>query len=183
MRSPHRPSVCGVVGLGLLAVVGCGSKSATPEASSSAFLPIPACGGTAQVFGSTSVGYFNGDTVAVQATLGSSTSVTVFVEDSGSGALLTWKTTWPSSDGGANLTPIGGPNDATFTFPMGASTLATMVPGNVDVVSATNPADVSGAGPGGQINENVTFSTNSFQLSGSVTSPYCQITSAATTSP
>ena len=183
MRSPHRSSACGVLGLGLLSLVGCGSKSTTPDASSSAFLPIPACGGSAQITGITPVGYFNGDSVAVQATLGGSTSIAVFVADSGSGALLTWQTTWPSSDGGANLAPITESNDATFTSPMGASTLATMVPGTVDVVSATNPADASGAGHGGQIDENVAFSTSTFQLSGSLTSAYCQITSAATTSP
>jgi hypothetical protein len=173
----------GVVGLALLSVVGCGGKSATLDASSLSPLPIPTCVGSAQVIGTTPVGYFNGDTVSVQATLGGSTAVAVFLADSGSGALFTWNTTWPSSDGGANLTPINEPIDATFTSPMGANTLATIVPGTVDVISATNPADVSGGGPGGQISENVAFSTSTFQLSGSITSGYCQITTAATTSP
>lgn len=172
------------MGLGLLAVVGCSSKSSTPDASSSAFLPIPSCGGTAEVTGTTPTGYFTGDAVSVRATLGGGTSIAVFVADSGSGALLTWQTSWPASDGGvADLTPINESNDATFTSALGMSTLATMVPGTVDVVSATNPAAVSDAGRGGQVKEVVAFSTSTFQLSGSLTSPYCQITSAATTSP
>ena len=178
MRSHPRPSACGVVGLGLLAVVGCGSKSSTPnDASSSALLPTPSCGGSAEVTGTTPTGYFNGDAVTVQATLGGGTSIAVFVADSGSGALLTWLTDWQTPGTGANLTPIDASNDATFTSTVGMSTLVTMVPGTVDVLSATNPAAVSGAGPGGQIQENVAFSTSSFQLSGSLTSPYCLITS------
>lgn len=184
MRSSRRLSACGVAGLGLLAVVGCGGKSSAPtDASSSAFLPTPSCGGSAQVTGTTPQGYFSGDEITVIATLGTGTSIAVVVADSGSGALLTWQTNWPTSTGAANLTPINESNDATFTSPLGMGILTSMVPGTVDVLRATNPAAASDAGRGGQIEENVVFSTGSLQLSGSLTSPYCQITSAATTSP
>jgi hypothetical protein len=184
MPSHHRPLAAGVVGLSLLSLVGCGSKSKTSaDASSSTFLPIPSCGGSAEVTGATQTGYFNGDAVTVQATLGGGTSIAVSVADSGSGALLTWVTDWQNPGTGANLAPIDDSNDATFTSPLGTSTLATMIPGTVDVVSATNPASVSDAGQGGQIEENVAFSTSSFQLSGVLTSPYCRITTSATTSP
>jgi hypothetical protein len=179
MRAHHRPSACGVVGLGLLAVVGCGSKSSTPDASTSAFLPTPPCGGSGQVTGTTPTGYFTGNAITVHATLGGGTSIAVFVADSVTGGLLTWQTNWQPVDGGANLAPINESDDATFTLTSGMSTLATMVPGNVDVVSATNPAAASAAGHGGQIEETVAFSTSEFQLSGSLTSPYCQITSSA----
>ena len=185
MRSCRRPSACGVVGLGLLAVVGCGGQSSAPtDASSSAFLPAPSCGGSAQITGTTPAGYFTGDEITVVATIGSSTSVAVSVGDSGSGALLTWQTSWPTSLGAANLTPINEPVNAIFTAPVSkASTLAAQLPGNVDVSSATNPAAASDAGRGGQLEANVAFSTVDFELSGSATSPYCQITTAATTSP
>lgn len=183
MRPHHRLSACGVVGLGLLAVIGCGSKSSTPDASTSTFLPTPPCGGTGEVSGTTPTDYFTGNAITVDVTLGSSTSIAVFVADSVTGGVLTWQTSWPSVDGGANLAPMDGSNDATFTLPMGMSVLATMVPGTVDVVSATNPAAVSAAGHGGQIQENVAFSFNGFQLSGSLTSPYCQITASATGAP
>ena len=184
MRLPHRPSACDVVGLVLLLVAGCGSKSSTPaDASTSTSLPAPSCGGTGEVTGTTPTGYFTGNAITVQATLGGSTSIAVFVADSVTGGLLSWSTSWPSVDGGANLAPTGGPIDATFTLPMGMGTLATMVPGTVDVVSATNPAAASAAGHGGQIEENVGFSTSDFQLSGTLTSPYCQITSGVTGSP
>jgi hypothetical protein len=184
MRSYHRPSACGVVGLGLLLLVGCGSKSVTPaDASSSTFLPIPSCGGTAQVIGTTSVGYFNGDSVSVTAALDSGTTVNVYLADSGSGALAIWHTTWQPADAGANLAPTQGSADVTFNFPMGTSTLITIVTGTIDVVSATNPAAVAAAGHGGQIDENVVVSTGNFSLSGSITSPYCQFTTSAITSP
>jgi len=164
-------------------MVGCGSKSSTPDASNLSSLPTPSCGGSGEVIGTTPAGYFTGDTISVVATLGGGTSIAVFVADGGSGALLTWQTDWQSADGGASLRPIDESNDATFTSPLGTSTLGTMVPGTVDVVSATNPAAVAAAGHGGQIEENVTFSTSTFQLSGAFTSPYCKITSSTTTSP
>ena len=180
MGSHHRHSTWGIVGLGLLSVVGCSSKSMTPTDASgdlSAFLPTPSCGGSAQVTGTTPIGYFNGDAITVHATLGGGTSIAVFVADSGTGALLTWLTDWQPSDGGANLTPIDKSTDATFMSTSGMSTLATMVPGTVDVLSATNPAEAFDAGHGGQIKEAVAFSTSEFDLSGSLSSPYCQITS------
>ena len=186
MHSHHRPSTCGVVGLSLLSVVGCGSKSITPTDASkdlSAFLPTPSCGGSGQVTGTTPIGYFTGNAITVHATLGGGTSIAVFVADSGTGALLTWLMDWQPFDGGANLTPIDESDDATFTSTSGMGTLATMVPGTVDVLSATNPAAASDAGHGGQIEEDVAFSTSGFDLSGSLTSPYCQITSSATISP
>ena len=173
-----RPA-CGLLGLAFLGAVGCGNKSLTPTTDASIdlaeFLPAPSCGGTGKLTGTTPIGQFDGDAISVQALYGTDTSIAVYVVDSHTGAGITWLTDWMLPDGGADLAPSDGPDVATFIAR--DHTTSWVVPGTVNVVAATNPAAASDAGHGGQVQETVAFSPSGFELSGSLASPYCTITS------
>jgi hypothetical protein len=179
MASHRRRPACGILGLALLGVVGCGKTSLVPTMDASAdlsgLLPAPPCGGTGKVTGTTPTGPFNGDVISVRATYGGDTASGVTVGDSHTGAGITWFSSWMPPDGGADLPPSNGPVVATFSARN--DTASWEVPGTVNVTAATNPAAASDAGQGGHVEETVAFSTSGFTFSGSLASPYCLIVS------
>jgi hypothetical protein len=170
----------------LLALGGCTSKGGqvgdasveTPSSDArmdlSGLLPAPSCGGTATVIGSTPAGPFHGDLVTVRAFYGAETGLAIYVADDVAGTAIYETISWLAPGSGPALPAMQFPVTAFFVSndPSGASAT---VAGTVDVTAAANPGVVADGGVAGSVEAMLTYSQTGFDLSGSISSPYCVV--------
>jgi hypothetical protein len=163
----------------LLFVSACSSKLAAnmpvsdAGADLSTVLLVAACGGTVSLTGTTPEGPFNGDVVALSGHYGQYAGVGASIADSHTGLALQWAYDWLPGDAGPMLTPEMAPVTGNFVIDHATSSLT--VAGSVYITSATNPAEVVDAGTGGAVTATMLFSGSGFDLSGSLSSPYCRV--------